>query len=287
MTATILALCAAVGAALIVGANGRGHGDGAPIPRRRPVRQWLDEAGLADVRPAEFAFVLVAVALLGALGGAVLFAGIAPAVASGAFAAGGVLGSHRSRRRRRRAVAQDHWPHLLEEMRVLIASSGRSIPQAVFEVGPRAPEELRPAFDAAHREWLLGADLPRALAVLKERLADPTADVVCETLLVAHEVGGSEVDRRLSALADDRAADAHARQDARSRQAGARFARQFVLLVPVGMALAGMSVGNGRAAYGTPTGQLLAVVAIGLVVACWLWAGRILRLPEERRVFTR
>jgi tight adherence protein B len=58
-----------------------------------------------------------------------------------------------------------------------------------------------------------------------------------------------------------------------------------VLIVPAGMALAGMSVGTGRAAYQTPMGQLLVVVAIGLVVACWVWAGRIMQLPEERRVF--
>jgi tight adherence protein B len=172
-------------------------------------------------------------------------------------------------------------------VRVLIAASGRSVPQAVFEVGRRAPAELRPAFAAAQRSWLLGGDLDRALGVLKEQLADPTADVVCETLLVAHEVGGADVDRRLSALAEDRLADTQARHDARSRQAGARFARQFVLLVPVGMALAGMSVGNGRAAYATPVGQVLAVVGILLVVACWVWAGRILRLPDERRVFVR
>jgi hypothetical protein len=27
------------------------------------------------------------------------------------------------------------------------------------------------------------------------------------------------------------------------------------------------------------------VLAIATVVACWLWAGRIMRLPEEDRVF--
>jgi tight adherence protein B len=46
-----------------------------------------------------------------------------------------------------------------------------------------------------------------------------------------------------------------------------------------------MSVGNGRAAYASPTGQLVVVIGMAMVVACWLWAGRILRLPTERRVF--
>jgi tight adherence protein B len=63
-----------------------------------------------------------------------------------------------------------------------------------------------------------------------------------------------------------------------------RFARRFVLIVPVGMALAGMSIGTGRAAYETPLGQLAVVLGIAAVVVCWLWAGRLMRLPEEERV---
>jgi tight adherence protein B len=53
------------------------------------------------------------------------------------------------------------------------------------------------------------------------------------------------------------------------------------------MAVAGMSVGNGREAYQSPGGQLVVVVALALVLACWLWAGRVMRLPDEERVFQR
>jgi tight adherence protein B len=51
------------------------------------------------------------------------------------------------------------------------------------------------------------------------------------------------------------------------------------------MALAGMSVGTGRAAYQTATGQALVVAAIAMVIGCWVWAGRIMVVPEEQRVF--
>ena len=144
---------------------------------------------------------------------------------------------------------------------------------------------MRPAFAAAHREWLVSTDFARTVAVLKQRLADPTADATCETLLVAHELGGSDLDRRLEALVEDRIQDVQGRKDARAKQAGVRFARKFVLIVPLGMALAGMSVGSGRAAYATPTGQLAVVAGIAMVVVCWVWAGSIMRIPEEERVF--
>ncbi len=123
--------------------------------------------------------------------------------------------------------------------------------------------------------------------MLKEQLGDPTADMALETLLVAHELGGSDLDRRLEALAEDRRQDVQGRKDARSRQAGARFARVFVLLVPAGMAAAGMSIGDGRAAFRTTTGQAVAAVAITLVIACWAWAGHVMRLPTPERVFDR
>jgi tight adherence protein B len=258
------------------------------VPRGRARarrRDWLVQAGLADLPVRELLAVIAALAVLGALSAYAVFGGVLPALAVGAFAATFPLASYRVRRASRRATAMDAWPRLLEELRILTSSLGRSIPQALFEVGRRAPEELRPAFSAAQREWLLSTDFARTLEVLKARLADPTADAVCETLLVAHEVGGADLDRRLDALIDDRVQDTNGRKDARARQAGARFARRFVLIVPAGMALAGMSIGTGRAAYQTPMGQALVVVAIVMVVACWIWAGRIMALPEEQRVF--
>jgi tight adherence protein B len=173
----------------------------------------------------------------------------------------------------------------LEELRLLIGSMGRSVPQALFEVGRRAPDQWRGAFEAAEREWLLTTDFARTTGILKQHLADATADVVCETLLVAHELGGSDIDGRLAELIDDRVLDLQGRKDAASRQAGVRFARRFVLLVPLGMALAGLAIGTGRSAYETAGGQIAVGVGLLAVVACWIWSGRLMRLPEEPRVF--
>jgi tight adherence protein B len=245
----------------------------------------MTQAGLDEVRPVEFAGVMAALGLVTAALVYAVFGAAAPALIAGGLAAWFPVGALRGRRERRRTEAREAWPRMIEEIRLLTGSVGRSIPQALFDVGRRAPEELRPAFTAAHREWMLSTDFERTLAVLKSRLADATADVVAETLLVAHEVGGSDIDRALEALAADRFQDLQGRKDARSKQAGARFARRFVLLVPLGMALAGLGIGDGRAAYRTPAGQVAVVGAIGLVAVCWWWASVIMRLPDEARVF--
>ncbi|MBA2283445.1 MAG: hypothetical protein H0W25_19730 [Acidimicrobiia bacterium] len=259
----------------------------APLARlRRAGREWFVQAGLGDVALGEFAGVVVILAAGGAAVAYAVFGGVVPALVAGVFAGSFPIASYRHRRTVRLARAQEAWPRLIEEIRILTGALGRSIPQALFDVGRRAPADLQPAFAAARREWLLSTDFERALRVLKARLADPTADATCETLLVAHELGGADLDRRLLALAEDRIMDTQGRKDARSRQAGVRFARRFVLVVPAGMAVAGMSVGNGRAAYGSPLGQVLVVAALAMTAACWLWAGTIMRLPDEQRVFT-
>lgn len=253
--------------------------------RRDVVRERLVQAGLGEVKASEFAGVTAGLFVLAALGTIAIFGTALPAIVVGAFAASFPVASARSRRAARQSAAQEAWPRMIEEIRILTSSSGRSIPQALFDVGRRGPEELRAAFAAAHREWLISTDFSRTATVLKTQLADPTADAALETLLIAHELGGSDLDRRLEALVEDRVLDTQGRKDARAKQAGVRFARRFVLLVPLGMALAGISVGEGRRAYQSASGQLLVLLAIGMLVACWLWAGRLMQLPEEERVF--
>jgi len=278
VTALVLAMVGAYGVHLLYTSIALGWRGVGPGPARR-ARRTLPAV------PRDVLAVTVVLAVLGAAVGWTVFGGVVPPMAVGA-ALGAVPGlSARARRERRRATAREAWPRLIEEIRIKTTSLGRSIPQALLDVGGHAPAELQPAFERARREWLLSTDFERTLDVLRTQLADATADAVCETLLVAHQIGGNDVDRCLGALIDDRIMDLQGRKDAASRQAGARFARSFTLVVPLAMALIGMSIGQGRSAYASATGQVLVVVAIALMGACWLWAGRIMRLPDDQRVF--
>jgi len=295
LTSLVLALSAAYGVFLLYTAvtfRWKGLGlapkvERARVPARDRARDWLAQAGLDEVPIGEFAAVVATLATGGLLAGIVVFGAALPALALATVCGALPVASYRQRRASRQAAAQEAWPRLIEEIRVLTSSAGRSIPQALFEVGEAGPEALRPAFEAAHREWLISTDFERTVDVLKTRLADPTADAACETLLVAFAVGGSDLDRRLEALAEDRRADTQGRKDARAKQAGVRFARRFTLFVPMGMALCGMSVGDGRAAYQTPGGQIAVVAGLTMMAVCWFWASHYLRLPETERVFNR
>jgi tight adherence protein B len=291
VTTAVLAMAAAYGVHLLYSAAVLGWDGVGPGPSLGPSRAgerlrtaWT-ALGLDAVRLADLAGAAAVLAIVGGALGYAVFGGVLPPIAAALFAAGFPVTAARARRRRAGEAAREAWPRVLEELRIQTAALGRSVPQALFEVAAAAPAELRPAFEAARREWLLSTDFERALAVLKARLADATADAVAETLLVAHALGGTQVDRVLAALADDRRLDLQGRKDADARQAGARFARRFVLVVPLGMAALGLGVGEGRAAYGTPMGQLLVVLGLVLLAACWWWSGRLMRLPAEDRVF--
>ncbi|MGI9032387.1 MAG: type II secretion system F family protein [Acidimicrobiales bacterium] len=276
--------------AVVLGWRGLGpgvNGEATSASKRLAAQQWLTQAGLDDVRITEFAGVMGLLFVAGAALAFALFGGPVPALVVGGFAATYPVASYRARRQRARRQAGGAWPRMIEEIALLSGSLGRSVPQALFEVGEAAPEVMRPAFAAAHREWLISTDFARSVAVLKERLADATADATVETLLVAHEMGGTDLDRRLAALVEDRIAHLQGRKDAEAKQAGVRFARRFVLFVPLGMALTGLSIGNGRQAYRSTAGQVGVVVALAMVIACWVWSGRIMALPEEERVFVR
>lgn len=291
MTALLVSAAAGAGVhllwtSLVLGARGLAPTRlSLPSSPRLRAQTWLVQAGLEDVRVLQFVAVTGSLGVAAAAGMSSVFGGAVPMALGFAVGCTWPLAIYRGRRRHRRERAQEAWPRVIEEIRILTGSGGRSIPQALFEAGSRAPEELRGAFSVAHREWLLTTDFERATTVLKERLADPTADAAAETLLVAHQIGGVDLDARLEALADDRIADVQGRRDARAQQAGVRFARRFVLLVPLGMAVAGMSLGDGRASYETPGGQAAVGAGAVLVALCWIWAGRIMAIPDEERVF--
>lgn len=291
LAAFLLALVAAYGVFLLftaVAFQWRGLGISPGIGtrrRRRSLDDFLVQAGLDNVHISELIAVEIVLFVVAAALGYAIYDGFVSAAVVGLVAAAIPVSSARSRRRARRHLARENWPRMIEEIRLQAVTLGRSIPQALLSVGLNGPEEMRPAFAAAQREWLISTDFDRTLNVLKGQLADPTADAVCETLLIAHDVGGTDVDHRLRALIDDRTDDLQGRKDARSKQAGVRFARYFVLIVPLGMALVGLSIGDGRQAYGSARGQLMILIAFALIGVCWVWAAQLLRLPEPERVF--
>ncbi len=145
MIAILVVLAGAYGTHLLathhlLGWSGLGPGprNSGGAPHRARFDRWLAQAGLAGIRPVEFIGVVGTLAMIGGLVALVLFGAWLPALVTAAFTGTFPLAAYRRRRRTRMDKAAQAWPSLIEEIRVLTASAGRSVPQALFEAGAGA-----------------------------------------------------------------------------------------------------------------------------------------------------
>lgn len=255
-------------------------------PLRRtvaPLRRWL--VALVPGSPSPWAWLrrsIAAAAVLGLLAWLVLPSPVAAACGALVGAVWPVRqGRADADRRRREALAA--WPRLLQSVRIQVTTLGRPLPSALLEAARQAPRTMVPAFAAFETSWHRTTDLPRALDDLALVMADPTTDLVVETLALGFELGGGSLERHLARLIEERERELELRQEAEARLAGARFARRFVLLVPAAMALAAEGIGSGSRTFSGPLGAEVLALSALLTAGCWWWAGRLLRLPETTR----
>lgn len=255
-----------------------------PPMRRGLLARTLEEAGLSSVQPRALVVAMLAVALAASCT-IWLFTGI-PVLSALAFAAGGAapMGVLRSRRLRLRKVRRQLWPDVCD---LLIASIrvGLSLPDAVATLAESAPAMMRPAFVVFARDLRATGRFEDALDRLKAALADPIADRIVETLRMARQVGGTELNGVLRALSASVRADAALRGEVEARQSWIRGAAVLGAVAP--WVILGLLVmrPEGAAAYGTPEGVLVICVGAAVSVVAYRIMLRIGRLPEPGRWF--
>jgi tight adherence protein B len=247
------------------------------------LRDHLTQAGLAAVTPTQ---LIVACLLAGA--GAFLLLLLAAGVPSIALAFAVIAGSAplalvRLRARARRSTLREVWPDAVDNIASAVRA-GLSLPEALSQLGTRGPEELRPAFTAFALDYQRSGRFSDALDLLKERLSDPVADRLVESLRLARDVGGSDLGRLLRTLSQFLREDSRTRGELEARQSwtvnAARLAVAAPWIVLAMLALRGESL----AAYGTPAGWVVLLVGAGVCLLAYRLMMRIGRLPEEQRV---
>ncbi|MGN6502328.1 MAG: type II secretion system F family protein [Pseudolysinimonas sp.] len=261
-------------------ASDGGRGPGA----HERMQGWLARAGLERVPPGVF---LVVSAIGGvAVGGAV--AAVVPVIA--VAVAAGVVGALlpatvvTSRGRARRRLLRAAWPDLVDHL-VSAVRSGQSLADAVSELSEVGPIELRGAFREFARTVAATGTMGVALDELKERLADPVADRIAETLRMTREVGGTELPSVLRALAAALREEAAVRAEVEARQSWVVHAARLGVAAPwLVLALLG-SRAEAAAAYNSPAGMTLLGIGFAVTVVAYRVMIALGRLPEERRWF--
>jgi tight adherence protein B len=247
-------------------------------------RELLVQAGMARVGLGTIAVVSILLAVAAA---AVVFA-LVPVIAV-AGAAGilvlclpfmVVVWRARAQRRATRVVWPDVVDHLVSAVR-----SGLALPDSVVTLASSGPPVTRAAFADFERDYRMTGAFADSLDRLKDRLADPVADRIIETLRMSREVGGNELTTVLRNLAIYLRQDAAIRSEVEARQSWIVNAARLGVAAPWVVLLLLSTRPEAAQAYNSPTG--IAVIVVGLVlsvVAYRLMIG-IGRLPEERRWF--
>lgn len=254
-----------------------------PHPRSRALDR-LTLAGLDGVPPLALAAASIIAGVLAAGVALALVPAIAVAVAAlAAGAAAPVLAVRWRAKRRERAQARV-WPDVVDHL-VSAVRSGLALPDAVAQLERAGPEITRPAFAAFAADHRATGSFAYALDRLKDRLADPVADRILETLRMAREVGGTEVTTVLRELAAYLRADLATRGELEARQSWVVSAARLGVAAPWIVLLILSTRPEAAQAYNAPGGLLL--IAGGAVVTFIAYRVmlRIGALPVEARWF--
>ncbi|MBI5161072.1 MAG: type II secretion system F family protein [Micrococcales bacterium] len=248
------------------------------------LRERLTQAGLAQVSPA----VLIVLSILcGVVAGAVTVAVLPiPVAATGAAIAGAALPivgiSWRARMRRR--AARIVWPDVVDNL-VSALRAGLPLTEALSALAVSGPTATRAAFAGFERDLRAVGDLGAALDELKDRLADPVADRIVETLRMAREVGGTELPSVLRNLGGYLRQDAALRAEVEARQSWVLNAARLGVAAPWIVLALLSSRPEAVRAFDSPAGAALLVIGFAVSVVAYRIMIAIGRLPEERRWF--
>jgi tight adherence protein B len=256
----------------------------AASPVSTALRARLVQAGLGRISLSAVAAVSVLLGVAAASLCAALVPVIAIALAAGvvglALPAAVILWRARSARRAARVVWPDVVDHLLSAIR-----SGLALPDSVVTLAHTGPAPTRGAFRDFETEYRATGNFSSCLDRLKDRLADPVADRIIETLRMSREVGGQELPTVLRNLAAYLRDDAAVRAEIEARQSWTVNAARLGVSAPWIVLVLLATRPEAAAAYNTSAGTLVIVAGAALSgIAYWLMLV-VGRLPEERRWF--
>ncbi len=246
-------------------------------------RDLLRQAGIDGVGPGQLFAVQVLVAALAFVLLVAVTRTVAVAACFGVF--GFFLPSLAVRRlrARRQGTLRELWPEAIDNLASAVRA-GMSLPEGLSALAVRGPAELRAPFARFAGNYRASGRFGTCLDALKDDLADPIGDRVCETMRVAREVGGSDLGTVLRTLSELLRADARTRAELETRQGWVINAARLAVAAPWVVLLLLGTQSTTLQAYDTPGGTLLLAIGAAVCVLAYRIMLHIGRLPEERRV---
>jgi tight adherence protein B len=189
----------------------------------------------------------------------------------------------RRMRRRRQGTLRELWPEAIDNLASAVRA-GMSLPEGLSALAVRGPVELRAPFGRFAAAYRATGRFGDCLDALKDDLADPVGDRVCETMRVAREVGGSDLGTVLRTLSELLRADARTRSELETRQGWVINAARLAVGAPWAVLLLLGTQSETLRAYDSAGGTLLLGIGAVVCVLAYRIMLHIGRLPEEQRV---
>jgi tight adherence protein B len=264
---------------------------GPRAPARRPGgpgfaarrRDVLRQAGVEGVGPSQLLAVQVLAGLIALVLVAAITRTVTVAVCFGGFGFFLPVAVVRRMRRRRQTTLREVWPEAIDNLASAVRA-GMSLPEGLSALAARGPVELRAPFARFGQAYRATGRFAECLDRLKDDLADPIGDRVCETVRVAREVGGSDLGTVLRTLSELLRADARTRAELETRQGWVINAARLAVAAPWAVLLLLGTQSQTLQSYDSAGGSLLLGIGAAVCLLAYRIMLRIGRLPEERRV---
>ncbi|MGL5858791.1 MAG: type II secretion system F family protein [Angustibacter sp.] len=203
----------------------------------------------------------IAVALLT---GWIIAIPLLPAVAAGLPV---LLSAPSSATRIDRPEAMGEWTQSLSST----LTAGVGLDQALISSLRSTPEAIRPEVTRLASRLRARWSTEQALRVFADELNDATGDLIVGSLILAARRRGGGVASVLEAAAESAAADVAARREIEADYAKPRTTARWVTLITISVIAVLALTGDYVRPYGTPTGQVLLLLLLGLYVATLVW----------------
>jgi tight adherence protein B len=190
------------------------------------------------------------------------------------------------KRAQRLSTVQEAWPDGLRDVLSSIRS-GSSLPVAIEHLSLFGPEPLREAFQGFDL-YSRSLGVVPALEMVRDDLADPTADRVIEVLILAYERGGSVIPAILEDLAEATTRDLWTLEQVRTEVLEQKINSRVVFILPWIVLVAMTARSEAFRDFYSSTPGLVVVVIGGLMSMLGIAiAARLGRQLPEPRVFGR
>lgn len=188
------------------------------------------------------------------------------------------------RQAKQKLTFQEDLASAIDTLRTLLQFGGLGLTGAIAAIAERGPQRLRKEFRTIYEDASLYG-LEEALRLAQSRLADPQFDLVALALITADRAG-SRVGGVLDNLSRTIRANLSITRQVQAEQVKQILSARLVALLPLGIiTLLKITGSDYTAAFDTPLGQLVLVIALGLMFLGYVAMRALSSLPKERRTF--